>query len=325
MSTLRDLGEFGLIAQLTSGLATNKDVVCGVGDDCAVVKAGGRVLLVTMDASIEQVHFTRDTASPRDIGWKAAAAAISDIAAMGGTARFLTVTLACPAATSVAWLDALYAGLAEAAAEAGAIIIGGDVTSNPGGMLIDVAVLGDAACDGYRLRAGARPGDLLAVTGYPGRSSAGLAALGLGIDAPELIRAHLHPRPRLAQGRWLAEQVGVRAMIDVSDGVLQDASHLAKASHLAADIEVDALPIAQALARHANALGIRPEQLALAGGEDYELAVALDAASAMGCCAAFAQAFGLPLTVIGRFSEGHGVRIDGAAPEALGFDHFRQG
>jgi thiamine-monophosphate kinase len=325
MSTLRDLGEFGLIARLTSGLPSHEDVVCGVGDDCAVIKAGDRVWLVTTDASIEQVHFTRESASPHDIGWKAAATAISDIAAMGGAARFLTVTLACPAATPLAWLDALYAGIAEAAAEAEAIIIGGDVTGSPAGVMIDVAVLGDAPAGGFRLRSGACTGDLLAVTGFPGCSAAGLAVLGLGIDAPELVRAHLHPVPRLAEGRWLAAQVGVHAMIDVSDGVVQDAGHLGEASGLAVDIEADAVPIAQELARRADTLRIHPVELALAGGEDYELAVALDPAAAAACCAAFTETFGLPLTVIGRFTQGQGVRIDGESPDALGFDHFRHG
>lgn len=324
MRSLGDLGEFGLIARLTGGLSGHEDVLLGPGDDCAVVRAGDRVWLLSIDASIEEVHFSRRTAAPRDIGYKAAAAAISDIAAMGGAPRFLLVTLACPAHTPLDTLDAVYAGLREAADGAGACVVGGDVAKAPQ-LVLDVAVVGEVSEGRYVTRAGAQPGDVLAVTGWPGRSAAGLAALDAGLDAPELVRAHLHPEPRVAAGQWLAREHAVRAMIDVSDGLLQDAGHLAEAGGLAVDLETARLPIAPELEAWRGRSPLSPEAALLAGGEDYELAVALDPGRAGEICARFQAACGLPLTVAGRFVAGApGVRIDGAAPGHPGYDHFRR-
>lgn len=325
MTSLRDIGEFGLIERLTRGFPTSETVVHGVGDDCAVVRMGDRLLLISTDASVEDVHFSRRTASPEDIGWKAAASALSDIAAMGGEARYALVSLACPVDLHVEVLDALYGGIRKAVEACGAVIIGGDITQSLARIVLDVVVVGEAVDGQYRTRRGARPGDVLAVTGYPGRSAAGLLALELGVHAPPLTEAHLRPQPRLREGRWLVLRDAVHALIDVSDGVAQDAGHLAEASNLGVDIDPDALPVAPALEEYRQALGIAPRDLILAGGEDYELAVAIDGAACESLIREFQAVFATPITAVGRFVESpKGIRIAGATPATLGFDHFRR-
>ena len=324
MRTVRDLGEFGLIRRLARLLPASDAVVEGIGDDCAVVKAGGRLLLMSCDLFVEDVHFRRATARPEDIGWKAAAAALSDIAAMGGTPLACLAALACPAETELAFLDALYRGLADAAADAGAVVAGGDTTRSPQGLVLDVTVLGEVAEGRYLSRRGARPGDVLAVTGCLGRSAAGLHALERGLDAPALVEAHRRPKPRCAEGRWLCHQREAHAMIDISDGLLQDAGHLAEAAGIGVDIEPEKLTLDPNLARYCTESGLDPMQFVLRGGEDYELAIAVASGAFDGVAQAFAEEFDTPLTAVGVFTDAPlGVRIAGAPADQTGYEHFR--
>ncbi len=324
MTMLRELGEFGLIDRLTRVLPSNDAVVEGIGDDCAVVRVGERQWLVSCDASVEGIHFRRDLLSPDEIGWRAAASALSDIAAMGGIPRFVLVALACPPEMDVAVLDALYEGLADSCAQAEAAIIGGDTTKSPDGLFLDVTVIGEPSVGRVLLRRGAEDGDVLMVTGYPGRSAAGLLALMAGAEAPELVKAHTHPMPRLAEGQWLASQPGVHALIDVSDGLLQDAGHVAKASGLGVEIDACALSEDTVLAQWAGEIGFDPVAVALTGGEAYELVCAVDSAAAGGLGRDFGERFSVPLTGVGRFEAAlDGVRTKGQVPGTLGHDHFR--
>jgi thiamine-monophosphate kinase len=324
MDSLRDIGEFGLIARLTGQHPDTSSLLVGPGDDCAVVSVGGAAWLLTIDASIEGVHFSRETASPEDIGWKAAATAASDVAAMGGTPRFMLITLACPKDTPVDLLEGINRGLAEAATACGALIAGGDVSHSPECIVIDVAAVGEVTEGRFVTRGGALPGDVIAVTGWPGRAAAGLAALDMRIQAPELIRAQLHPEPRFAAGRWLARQAAVHAMIDVSDGLVQDAGHIAARSGCTIDINMAKLPVAAALEHLRGRLLQTPEALVLGGGEDYELLAAIHADEAPALCAAFEKECGIPLTILGECRPGNTqVLVDGAALSEAGFDHFR--
>lgn len=324
MSQLGALGEFGLIRQLTEGLASSEDVLTGIGDDCAVLRLGDRELLVTCDAAIEDVHFRRALASPQAIGWKSAASALSDIAAMGGQPRFVLITLACPPDTSMDFLEALYRGMAEAVSYCGAVVVGGDTTQSPSGMVIDLTVIGEPVAQRSLLRSGARPRDCLAVTGWPGRSAAGLLALERGDEIPALVQAHLHPLPRIAEGQWLAAQPEVHAAIDLSDGLLQDAGHLAESSQLGIDLHRSAVPIAPELRAFCGKHALDAGNLAFNGGEEYELVLALDGDSAVPLAHGFQERFGLPLTVIGRFTEAwSGMRMEGEALHPQGYDHFR--
>ena len=324
MSTLRELGEFGLIRRLTEHLPVSEHVLTGIGDDCAVLEMGGQILLVTCDASVEDVHFRRDTAIPCDIGYKAAMSALSDLAAMGGQPRFALVTLACPSATDVSVIEGIYSGIAEAAAACGAIIVGGDTTQSIARIVIDLTVIGEPSGGRYVLRSGVRDGDVLAVTGFPGCSAAGMIALQNKREAPELVRIHTRPTARVAEGQWFGARTGVHAMIDLSDGLVQDVGHLCEASGVGADIEVDRLPISPLLQEHGAHLGLEALDLVLAGGEEYELVMALEKGDALEIAASYAEAFGRPLSIIGEFSDvWQGVRLNGEPVGRLGYDHFR--
>ncbi|MCH8204967.1 MAG: thiamine-phosphate kinase, partial [Candidatus Hydrogenedentes bacterium] len=213
MSTLRDIGEFAFIDRIANLLSASPEVIEGVGDDCAVLRVGDRTLLVTCDLSMENVHFRRGATAPEDIGWKAAAAALSDIAAMGGVPQFMLTSVAAPAQTDADELETIYRGMLDAARHCGAMVVGGDVTRSPGGLLLDVMVIGDAPEGRYTLRSGAKAGDMFAVTGWPGRSAAGLDAIEKNIDAPALIRAQSRPEPRIREGQWLCARDDVHAMI----------------------------------------------------------------------------------------------------------------
>jgi thiamine-monophosphate kinase len=323
MATLREIGEFRLIERVTRGLRRGPGVVEGVGDDCAVLQFGNALVLATCDASIEGVHFRRDWASPRDIGWKAAAGAISDIAAMGGDARYVLASVACPADSDSSVIEEICAGIADAVESCGATLVGGDMTGSQAMIGIDISVLGEAVGGRYLTRAGAKPGDAVAVTGFPGLAAAGLLALQRGIDAAPLIQAHLRPVPRLAEGRWLVARAGVHAMIDLSDGLLQDLGHIAERSGVGINVDSDLVPLGPALNGFDSILCEPLECLCLSGGEDYELAIALDPVLAPAVCRDFAEQFGRPLTLVGEVESGwSGIRLDGQEPGRRGFDHF---
>lgn len=321
---LRGLGEFGLIRALTADLKSGGNVQHGIGDDCAVVAFGGKSMLLTCDASLEGVHFKRDWGAPEDLGWKAAVSALSDIAAMGGRANFVLVTLALPEELELAFVEALYRGLADAVESAGAIIVGGDTSASHSCIVLDLTVVGEVV-GRPMLRSGARPGDVIAMTGAIGERGAGLHALLHGIDGPALVREYLHPLPRLAEGQWLQAQPGVKAMMDVSDGLLPDARHIAKASGVGVDLRTDWLPASAILEEFWRKQRLNCGAQRLRSGEEYELLVVLEAAEAAAICEAFEKVFELPLTVVGECSDGHeSVWVDGGESNEKGFEHFRK-
>lgn len=332
---VEELGERGLLRLIRASLgASGPGVSVGVGDDCAVLSPAPETRsLATTDLLIEGVHFRRRYATHADIGWKALARSLSDIAAMGGTPRFALVALACPPGTEVEEIEALYAGMLDAAAPHGVSIVGGDTSASPAGLIVNVTLLGDIAGP-PRLRSGARPGDLIAVTGRLGLSAAGLALLEA--DPPlklsagvveEVTRAHLRPVARVAEGIFLGRAPGVGAMIDCSDGLVADLGHVVSESGVGAEVKLDRLPIAPAVVQVAAATGLDPIDLATTGGEDYELLLSVTPESLAELATSLTQATGTGLTVIGEFrSAEHGVRFldAGGRPVALGegFEHF---
>lgn len=319
---LRGLGEFGLIRALTANLKADRRVLHGIGDDCAVVEFGGKSMLLTCDASLEDIHFKRYWGTPEDIGWKSAVSALSDIAAMGGRASFVLVTLALAPDAEVTYVEGLYRGLANAVESTGAVIVGGDTTASHSGILLDFTVVGEVI-GRPMLRSGARPGDVIAMTGAIGERGAGLHALLHGIEAPELVREYLHPLPRLAEGQWLQAQPGVKAMMDVSDGLLPDARHIAEASRVGIDLRTDWLPANKQLEEFWQEQQRDSVAQRLRSGEEYELLVVMEATEAKGICEAFEKEFELPLTVVGVCGDGHdGVWVDGAETDKSGFEHF---
>ena len=314
------MSELELIAAIERTLeARGSRIERWVGDDAAVVRA--RALAVTtIDTIVDGVHFELSTHSPADVGWKALAVSLSDLAAMGAEAGEAYVSLALPEGFGSEAALELVGGMEELAADCGATIAGGDVVSAPA-LVVTVAANGWADDEEQLVgRDGAQAGDLVGVTGELGGSAAGLLALRGQAPANEaLALRHRRPRPRLTAGRALAA-AGARALIDLSDGLATDARHLAERSSVRLELELARLPLAGGVEVAARAVGREPRELAATGGDDYELLAALPAArredAERACSAA-----GAPITWIGRAAEGSGLVLEGAASELHGWEH----
>ncbi|HVW45838.1 MAG TPA: thiamine-phosphate kinase [Solirubrobacterales bacterium] len=304
------MGEFELLALLRERLpTTGSRLRLGSGDDAAITVPDG-ALATSVDALVEDVHFRRADASLRLIGRKALSTALSDLAAMGAEAGEAYVVLGVPEGMEEAELLELGEGMAAVAGETGTAIAGGDLTRAPV-LTLAVTVVGHAArAEDFVTRGGAREGDLLVVTGELGGAAAGLlllddpelAATAVGArastDADALRRRQLDPTPLLAAGRALAD-AGATAMIDVSDGLAGDAGHVAAASGALLAIDAEDLPIAPGVAAVAAAAGRDPLELAVSGGEDYELFAALPPDAVPAAREALA-ALGVPLRIVGK-------------------------
>jgi thiamine-monophosphate kinase len=332
-------GEFELIARLRERLgaeggersALAAEVAIGSGDDAAVTVPRGATV-TSVDLAIEGVHFRRATASPEDIGHKALAAALSDLAAMGAVAGEAYVQLGLPENVSEAECLAIADGMAGVARQHGVKVLGGDISRSPV-LLAAVTAVGHASSPGELVRRSrASEGDVVCVTGQLGGAAAGLALLerpelaeGMnGALADELRRRQLRPEPRLRAGRALAE-AGATAMIDISDGLAGDVRHLAELSDVRIEIEAAAIPVEPGVGDVAEAAGSDPVRMAAGGGEDYELLATLPAA-AVDAAAAGVAAFGLALTRLGRVLGGAGIAILGERGDRIeveGFDHLR--
>ncbi len=350
-----DLGELALLERIAARVAraasigphpgdvvSSGDVVQGIGDDTAALRwAPGALVLATTDALVEDVHFRRATSADADIGWKALAINASDIAAMGGIPRYAVISLTLPGDLDAAWVDGLYDGLLEMAGEAGIAIVGGNLAQAPL-IVVDVTLLGEVAPDRLVRRTGARVGDLLAVTGTLGRAAAGLVAMEAGLLAPDaggiagMIAAQRRPRPRLREGRALAETGAVRAMIDLSDGLLLDLWRMCEAGGLGVRLDAGRVPVDPNVTAVAAAAtgGVGQESrraldLALAGGEDYELLFAVAPEDADRVLRGLVEETGTPATLIGEFTDrgaGRTIVEDGGRARPLepgGWTHFK--
>jgi thiamine-monophosphate kinase len=291
-------------------------------DDCALLPVGDATLALSTDLSLQGVHFRREWLEPREIGWRVAAAALSDLAAEGASVIGLLAAIGAPADAGEGELTALMEGVGDAVASVGGSVLGGDLSRAPG-WTAALTVIGRA--ERPVRRAGACAGDGIWVTGALGGAGAALAGWLSGeMPSAEARRAFVHPEPRIEAGRWLAAH-GARAMLDLSDGLGGDARHLAAASRVGLEIELDRVPVAGAALAAARRRGVAPPQFAAENGEDYELLVALPAEFGDREADRFRRECGVPLTRIGTATAGDGVRflLAGRSLALAGFDHFR--
>lgn len=315
---LGDGPEFDRIRAFARALG---DAATGLGDDCAVLPDSHGKLVISTDVSVENVHFRREWLTPEEIGWRAAAAALSDLAAAGASAAGVLAAVAVPRSTPEGETLALMRGIGNAAVSVGARVIGGDLSSSSEWM-VTVTVVGYAVRPVTRI--GARPGDGIWVTGALGGARAALDAWRAGAEpAADARRAFAHPEPRVAAGRWLGDH-GARAMLDLSDGLAADARHLAAASGVRLDIQLERVPTSPAAVTAALAGGKESPVYAAGGGEDYELLVALPPEFGMAEQDAFGRACGIGITRVGEAQRGSGVRLHlrGERVTLRGFDHF---
>jgi thiamine-monophosphate kinase len=315
--------EFDLIRRFLhrAPRGADEDVLVGPGDDAAVLREGG--ITLSVDVSIEGVHFRRDWLTPEEIGYRAAAAALSDLAAMAARPVGLLVSLAVTSEDAAEIAPGVMRGVADLAERFAAALLGGDLSRSPGPMVIDVTVVGRTALP--VLRSGAEPGDEVWVSGELGAAGAAVAALLRG-ERPglEAMRRFARPTPRVAEAIWLAEQGVPKAMLDLSDGLLGDAAHLAAASRVAVVLDADSIPV------HGAVVADRRSELvnlAASAGEDYELCFCAAAGAGDRVQAELLRRFGLPVTRVGRVEGGQGVYWRGSggarvAAGAGGYQHF---
>jgi thiamine-monophosphate kinase len=314
-ATLADVGEFPLISALTALFEQGEHVLVGPGDDAAVLRIRNGHVVVSTDLMVEGRHFRRDWVPAEDVGARAAAQNLSDINAMGGTATSVTVGLALPADLPVAWALDFARGFAAECAKVGASVVGGDVTRSET-LVIAVTVLGGCTVSPV-LRSGANPGDVVALCGRQGWAAGGLAVLGRGFRSPRvLVEAYRRADPPYAAGP-VAATAGATSMIDVSDGLVADAGHVAEESGVIIDLRTASFEIPEPLQAVGSALGADPLQFVLGGGDDHPL------------LATFPRTKDVPAgwTVVGTVAaaddDGPRVTVDGAAYEGpVGWTHF---
>jgi len=309
--------EFDIIRTvLKDAIAPGSMVALGAGDDCALLRAGDHHLAITVDLLVEGVHYEAAWGSPEEIGGRAVRAAISDLAAMAADPVAVLISLSLPAGQGAELATRIGRGCRSIAEGFGAALIGGDLARGGSQLTLDVAAVGSVRDP--LLRSGARPGDEVWVSGALGAAAAAVAGWKAATEVHDAWRERFwRPVPRLREARWLADR-GAAAAIDLSDGLLADAGHVAAASGVGIEIDWAAIPVAP---------GVDTE-LALGGGEDYELLVAVPCdILSLKATAEFQQTFGVPLTRVGRAVTGTGVRVfrDGAEVHvgSRGFDHFK--
>ncbi|MSU60907.1 MAG: thiamine-monophosphate kinase [Pedosphaera sp.] len=318
--------EFDLIQRLIPNLPTNSSVIAGAGHDCAVVDIGlaGEFLLLKTDAVVEGVHFTAETEAPR-VGHKALGRCLSDFAAMAGTPRHAMVTLGLPPGFDPEWIDGLYAGMRLLAERHGIAIVGGETTCNPERIFISVTVTGVLPKNRMILRAGAKPGDVIFVTGELGGS---------------ILGKHLDFEPRLTEARWLAENFSIHSMMDLSDGIAGDLRHILQSSGVGAELLGRAIPVSRAARQKARTalpgkgnLEIEVDTsgqallAALTDGEDFELLFTVGSADAVPLLDAWKQRFStLKISCVGKITVKPGLRLQdkfGLRPlNVSGYTHF---
>ncbi len=300
------MGEFGLINLIRSSITGYEDsnrtpwqeIIVGIGDDAAAWRSANHIQLATTDTLVQDIHFNLNVINWEELGWKALAVNLSDIAAMGGIPKFALLSLALPGVIEVKDISRFINSMMHLARKFGVVIVGGNVANSPN-VIITVTIIGCSESEVLLKRSTASPGEQIAVTGYLGLSAAGLEMFkGNLILDPEisniLRQAHFKPMPKVKEGQILLER-GVKTAIDISDGLIADLDHICELSKVNARIKIEQIPIHPAVAINFT----NSQELALSGGEDYELLFTADEAT----IAQVKQDLNCPVTVIGEITE----------------------
>ena len=329
---VKDIGEFGFIERIKGGcLIRDENVISGIGDDCCVFKTSAEVAsLLTTDMLVERIHFLLEAIPPYKLGRKSLAVNMSDIAAMGGTPKEAAISVAIPDTVDLDYLDALYDGMKSMAKEFGVNLLGGDTTSSPGPLIINIALVGEVREEEVLYRSGAKVGDVIFLTGPVGSAAAGLDIIlkERGSDAwGELIEAHHNPYPQIKTGRTIASMKVANSLIDVSDGVAADLGHICTESKLGAIIEEKMIPTTEQLRAYCEKFQEDSRHLSLHVGEDYVLLGTVPVASAARLQEVL-EANGCQFHSIGRTVAESDLRLEGRDGSvevigANGWDHFR--
>lgn len=327
---ISSLGEFGLIEKIRkSSECSSPAVVLGIGDDAAVMKmAASSLLLATTDLLIEHVHFDLAFTDFPSLGWKSAAVNLSDIAAMGGIPRFCLSSIAIPSGISLEAVSGFYRGFSSLLRFHNTILVGGDTSSSKNGFVVSVTVLGESKKENVISRSGAKQGDRVFVTGTLGDSGAGLEILksghlGRGADIKNLIKRHIRPVPRIEWGRQIALAKCASSMIDISDGLSSDLSHICDASGVGAVLFSDKIPLSKSLIKTAKQLDENPLHYALSSGEDYELLFTVPSARMKTL-----ESLRIPVTEIGKITKESNLHLVSATGrktvlKPTGYNHFK--
>jgi thiamine-monophosphate kinase len=334
--TFKNISEFKFIERIRPGCLVQPDrVVKAIGDDAAAFTVKpDRVMLLTTDLLIERVHFITQATSGFDLGYKALAVNLSDIAAMGGTALDAFVSIGIPATMAMDFIEEFYRGLKSLAAEFNVNILGGDTTGSKTDLVVNIAVTGEVTANKMLGRDQAQAGDIIFSSGFLGDSRAGLHLLCNPEETEcdtwtQLKHAHLKPRPHLREGQFLASYPAVHAAIDVSDGLSSDLAHILKVSAKGARLTATAIPVSEQLERFCRHFDFEPTAYALAGGEDYVLVCTVAPKQADTIAQAFEHQFGRPLFKIGTVTPSGPLEIVEANGTAKplkpdGWDHFKR-
>lgn len=336
---LRELGEFDLIERYAKPLeGPIGGLLVGIGDDCAVIRPpAGKNLLVTSDMMIEGTHFIRDRTDPQDLGHKALCASLSDVAAMGGRAIFAFLSLGIPSDTDLTWIGRFFDGLGQLARSFGVVLAGGDTVASDL-ITADVTVVGQGDPGHLTLRSGAKANELVLVTNHLGSSAAGLRLVTRSLDPDALpgglrqighssIAAHLRPWPRLREAAALVQSSPPSSMMDISDGLVGDARHIAAKSGVGLELWLGSVPIVEGLRELGAFLDESADDWALHGGEDYELLLTMPESAVEESVRRVRDATGTGMSVVGRVTSGSGVVLLDRSGRQIaaknGFEHFR--
>jgi thiamine-monophosphate kinase len=329
---LKDIGEFGFIKRVESDcLIRDTNVIRGIGDDCCVFKISGKMaILLTTDMLVEKIHFLLSAISPYELGRKSLAVNLSDIAAMGGIPREAVISIAIPGTVDLTILDGVYQGMKSMAKEFSVNLLGGDTTSSPKHLVINIALVGEAREDEILYRSGAREGDVIFLTGPVGSSAAGLDLTLKGREKEgweDLIEAHHNPHPHVEEGRIIAGMKVANALIDVSDGVAADLGHICTESKVGAILQERMIPTTEKFRKYCEKFHEDSKYLSLHAGEDYVLLGTVAPGSADDLRAAL-ESGGCEFYPIGHMVAEPGLKLLTSKNSlenmaAKGWDHFR--